>query len=285
MKEKIAFHVNGYVGLIVAILLALVSIVAVISKSVSGIAFGTLGLIIAFVIASSLTVIQPNEAKVLTFFGRYIGTIRDAGLFVTVPLTNKTPVSLRVRNFNSQIIKVNDQQGNPVEISAVIVYKVVDTAQALFNVEDYEHFIAVQSESAIRHVSGEYPYDSFDNPHAKTLRGNSADVSHELTVELQDRLKIAGLKIIETRINHLAYATEIASAMLQRQQASAILSARKIIVKGAVSIAESAIDELEKEGHHKLSPAHEDQMLNNLLVSIINERGTQNVINTDDIKW
>ncbi|QBP18763.1 SPFH domain-containing protein [Acetilactobacillus jinshanensis] len=284
MKEKIAFHVNGYVGLIVAILLALVSIVAVISKSVSGIAFGTLGLIIAFVIASSLTVIQPNEAKVLTFFGRYIGTIRDAGLFVTVPLTNKTPVSLRVRNFNSQIIKVNDQQGNPVEISAVIVYKVVDTAQALFNVEDYEHFIAVQSESAIRHVSGEYPYDSFDNPHAKTLRGNSADVSHELTVELQDRLKIAGLKIIETRINHLAYATEIASAMLQRQQASAILSARKIIVKGAVSIAESAIDELEKEGHHKLSPAHEDQMLNNLLVSIINERGTQNVINTDDIK-
>lgn len=284
MKEKIAFHVNGYVGLIVAILLALVSIVAVISKSVSGIAFGTLGLIIAFVIASSLTVIQPNEAKVLTFFGRYIGTIRDAGLFVTVPLTNKTPVSLRVRNFNSQIIKVNDQQGNPVEISAVIVYKVVDTAQALFNVEDYEHFIAVQSESAIRHVSGEYPYDSFDNPHAKTLRGNSADVSHELTVELQDRLKIAGLKIIETRVNHLAYATEIASAMLQRQQASAILSARKIIVKGAVSIAESAIDELEKEGHHKLSPAHEDQMLNNLLVSIINERGTQNVINTDDIK-
>lgn len=284
MKEKIAFHVNGYVGLIVAILLALVSIVAVISKSVSGIAFGTLGLIIAFVIASSLTVIQPNEAKVLTFFGRYIGTIRDAGLFVTVSLTNKTPVSLRVRNFNSQIIKVNDQQGNPVEISAVIVYKVVDTAQALFNVEDYEHFIAVQSESAIRHVSGEYPYDSFDNPHAKTLRGNSADVSHELTVELQDRLKIAGLKIIETRINHLAYATEIASAMLQRQQASAILSARKIIVKGAVSIAESAIDELEKEGHHKLSPAHEDQMLNNLLVSIINERGTQNVINTDDIK-
>ncbi|XIF20421.1 MAG: SPFH domain-containing protein [Acetilactobacillus jinshanensis] len=235
-------------------------------------------------IASSLTVVQPNEAKVLTFFGRYIGTIRDAGLFVTVPLTNKIPISLRVRNFNSQIIKVNDQQGNPVEISAVIVYKVVDTAQALFNVEDYEHFIAVQSESAIRHVSGEYPYDSFNNPHAKTLRGNSADVSLELTHELQDRLQIAGLKIVETRINHLAYATEIASAMLQRQQASAILSARKIIVKGAVSIAESAIDQLERDEHHKLSPEHKDRMLNNLLVSIINDRGTQNVINTDDIK-
>lgn len=283
MKEKIAFHVNGYLGLIVAVVLALVSLVLVISKLPVGILIGTVGLILAFIIASSLTVIQPNEAKVLTFFGRYIGTIRDAGLFVTVPLTNKVPVSLRVRNFNSQIIKVNDQQGNPVEISAVIVYKVVDTAQALFNVEDYEHFIAVQSESAIRHVSGEYPYDSFNNPNAKTLRGNSADVSRELTDELQDRLRIAGLKIIETRVNHLAYATEIASAMLRRQQASAILSARKIIVKGAVSIAESAIDQLERDEHHQLTPGHKDRMLNNLLVSIINDRGTQNVINTDDI--
>ncbi|WP_436435667.1 SPFH domain-containing protein [Limosilactobacillus reuteri] len=230
--------------------------------------------------STSLTIIQPNEAKVLTFFGNYIGTIRDAGLFMTVPFTNKETVSLRVCNFNSQILKVNDSKGNPVEIAAVIVYKVVDTAKALFSVDDYEQFVQIQSESAVRHVASEYPYDSFEDRDAITLRGNPTEVSERLTAELQERLNVAGVKIIETRLTHLAYATEIASAMLQKQQSSAILSARKIIVEGAVSITEEAIERLSKEANLDLTDEQRLQIINNIMVAIISERGTQPVINT-----
>ena len=240
------------------------------------------GIILAIVIIFStlLTIIQPNEAKVLTFFGNYIGTIRDAGLFMTVPFTDKQRVSLRVCNFNSQILKVNDSKGNPVEIAAVIVYKVVDTAKALFSVDDYEQFVQIQSESAVRHVASEYPYDTFEDDNALTLRSNPTEVSNRLTAELQDRLNVAGVKIIETRLTHLAYATEIASAMLQKQQSAAILSARKIIVEGAVSITEDAIDRLAKEANLNLTDEQRLQIINNIMVAIISERGTQPVINT-----
>ena len=236
--------------------------------------------LIVILFSTSLTIIQPNEAKVLTFFGNYIGTIRDAGLFMTVPFTNKETVSLRVCNFNSQILKVNDSKGNPVEIAAVIVYKVVDTAKALFSVDDYEQFVQIQSESAVRHVASEYPYDSFEDQDAITLRGNPTEVSERLTAELQERLNVAGVKIIETRLTHLAYATEIASAMLQKQQSSAILSARKIIVEGAVSITEEAIERLSKEANLDLTDEQRLQIINNIMVAIISERGTQPVINT-----
>lgn len=232
------------------------------------------------IFSTSLTIIQPNEAKVLTFFGNYIGTIRDAGLFMTVPFTDKQRVSLRVCNFNSQILKVNDSKGNPVEIAAVIVYKVVDTAKALFSVDDYEQFVQIQSESAVRHVASEYPYDTFEDNSALTLRSNPTEVSNRLTAELQDRLNVAGVKIIETRLTHLAYATEIASAMLQKQQSAAILSARKIIVEGAVSITEDAIDRLAKEAKLNLNDEQRLQIINNIMVAIISERGTQPVINT-----
>lgn len=243
----------------------------------------TIGIILFLIVilfSTSLTIIQPNEAKVLTFFGNYIGTIRDAGLFMTVPFTNKETVSLRVCNFNSQILKVNDSKGNPVEIAAVIVYKVVDTAKALFSVDDYEQFVQIQSESAVRHVASEYPYDSFEDQDAITLRGNPTEVSERLTAELQERLNVAGVKIIETRLTHLAYATEIASAMLQKQQSSAILSARKIIVEGAVSITEEAIERLSKEANLDLTDEQRLQIINNIMVAIISERGTQPVINT-----
>ena len=243
----------------------------------------TIGIILFLILilfSTSLTIIQPNEAKVLTFFGNYIGTIRDAGLFMTVPFTNKETVSLRVCNFNSQILKVNDSKGNPVEIAAVIVYKVVDTAKALFSVDDYEQFVQIQSESAVRHVASEYPYDSFEDQDAITLRGNPTEVSERLTAELQERLNVAGIKIIETRLTHLAYATEIASAMLQKQQSSAILSARKIIVEGAVSITEEAIERLSKEANLDLTDEQRLQIINNIMVAIISERGTQPVINT-----
>lgn len=284
MKEKAAFHVNGYLGLLGAIIIGLISLwLMFVSFTRNFPVILTIGIILFLIVilfSTSLTIIQPNEAKVLTFFGNYIGTIRDAGLFMTVPFTNKETVSLRVCNFNSQILKVNDSKGNPVEIAAVIVYKVVDTAKALFSVDDYEQFVQIQSESAVRHVASEYPYDSFEDQDAITLRGNPTEVSERLTAELQERLNVAGVKIIETRLTHLAYATEIASAMLQKQQSSAILSARKIIVEGAVSITEEAIERLSKEANLDLTDEQRLQIINNIMVAIISERGTQPVINT-----
>lgn len=284
MKEKNAFHVNGYLGLLLTIIGTILGAGLVYfgmrQSRLWMIIIGGLILLVVLICCTSLTIIQPNEAKVLTFFGNYIGTIRDAGLFMTVPFTDKERVSLRVCNFNSQILKVNDSKGNPVEIAAVIVYKVVDTAKALFSVDDYEQFVQIQSESAIRHVASEYPYDTFENEDALTLRSNPTEVSDRLTGELQERLNVAGVKIIETRLTHLAYATEIASAMLQKQQSSAILSARKIIVEGAVSITEDAIDRLAKEANLNLTDEQRLQVINNIMVAIISERGTQPVINT-----
>lgn len=284
MKEKNAFHINGYLAFLLTIIVALVAAWlgyrGLTADQVGLTVIGAILLVLVAVAATSLTIIQPNEAKALTFFGNYIGTIRDAGLFLTVPFTEKERVSLRVGNFNSQILKVNDSQGNPVEIAAVIVYRVVDTAKALFAVDDYEQFVQIQSESAVRHVASEYPYDTFEDEDALTLRSNPTEVSDRLTAELQERLNVAGVEIIETRLTHLAYATEIASAMLQKQQSAAILSARKIIVEGAVSITEDAIDRLARETELNLTDAQRLQIINNIMVAIVSERGTQPVINT-----
>lgn len=282
MNEKNVFHINGYLGLLMV--LALFILGGWMAFEGIMLPLAVIIIIVAALAASSLTIISPNQSKVLTFFGRYIGTIREAGLYLTVPLTNKSTVSLRVRNFNSAILKVNDLQGNPVEIAAVIVFKVVDTSKALFSVEDYEQFVEIQSESAIRHVASEYAYDNFGDGEALTLRSNPTEVSNHLTEELQERLDVAGVKIIETRLTHLAYATEIASAMLQRQQSQAILSARKIIVEGAVSITEGAITRLANETDLELSDNQKLQLINNMMVSIINERGSQPVINTGKVE-
>ena len=277
MEEKRVFHVNGYLGLLVALLLLVGGGWGIYQGHYF---LGALLILIALLAGSSLTIVQPNTAKVLTFFGSYVGTIRDAGLFLTIPLTNKEPVSLRVRNFNSQVLKVNDLKGNPIEIAAVIVFKVVDTAQALYAVEDYEAFVEIQAESAVRHVASEYPYDTFEDEAALTLRGNPNEVSAKLTAELQARLAVAGVKVIETRLTHLAYATEIASAMLQKQQSAAILAARQTIVAGAVSIVEDALQQLTRETDLQLSPEQRLTIINNLLVAIVSERGSQPVIET-----
>ena len=277
MEEKRVFHVNGYLGLLVALLLLVGGGWGIYQGHYF---LGALLILIALLAGSSLTIVQPNTAKVLTFFGSYVGTIRDAGLFLTIPLTNKEPVSLRVRNFNSQVLKVNDLKGNPIEIAAVIVFKVVDTAQALYAVDDYEAFVEIQAESAIRHVASEYPYDTFEDEAALTLRGNPNEVSAKLTAELQARLAVAGVKVIETRLTHLAYATEIASAMLQKQQSAAILAARQTIVAGAVSIVEDALQQLTRETDLQLSPEQRLTIINNLLVAIVSERGRQPVIET-----
>lgn len=277
MKEKRVFHVNGYLGLLVVLLLLVGGGWGIYQGHYF---LGALVILIALLAGSSLTIVQPNTAKVLTFFGSYVGTIRDAGLFLTIPLTNKEPVSLRVRNFNSQVLKVNDLKGNPIEIAAVIVFKVVDTAQALYAVEDYEAFVEIQAESAVRHVASEYPYDTFEDEAALTLRGNPNEVSAKLTAELQARLAVAGVKVIETRLTHLAYATEIASAMLQKQQSAAILAARQTIVAGAVSIVEDALQQLTRETDLQLTPEQRLTIINNLLVAIVSERGSQPVIET-----
>jgi hypothetical protein len=287
MKEKQTFHVNGYLALIVLIALMIgggyLFYDGIIRNAVWELVISVVLWIIAILFISSLTIVQPNQAKAILFFGQYLGTIKDNGLFVTVPLTQKINVSLKVKNFNSSLLKVNDSDGNPIEISAVVVFRVVDTAKALFDVDYYQDFVEIQSETAIRHIATQYPYDTF-NDDDLTLRGNTNEVSEELAKELQERLAVAGVEVIETRLNHLAYATEIASAMLQRQQAKAILSARQIIVEGAVSMTQMALEQIEDGQDINFTDDRKVQLINNLLVSIITDKGTQPVINTGDVK-
>jgi len=223
--------------------------------------------------------VAPNEGKVLQFFGRYIGTVRDSGPRWTNPFYSKRGVSLRVRNFESSKLKVNDLDGNPIEIAAVVVWQVVDTAEALFQVNDYEDFVHIQSESALRAMATSYPYDSHDTG-ALSLRSHGKEISDHLQREIQERLASAGVSVIEARITHLAFAPEIAQAMLQRQQASAIIAARTRIVEGAVSMVEMALDQLQKRGVVNLDEERKAAMVSNLLVVLCGERGTQPIVNT-----
>ncbi|MGM0218387.1 SPFH domain-containing protein [Enterococcus sp. AZ126] len=286
MEEKKTFHINGYIALVVLVILIIIGgyfmYGGLTDERFVMIAIGLVLWGISALFLSSLTIVSPNQAKAILFFGQYLGTIKDNGLFVTTPLTQKINVSLKVRNFNSSLLKVNDSDGNPVEISAVVVFKVVDTAKALFDVDRYQDFIEIQSETAIRHIATQYPYDTFNDDDV-TLRGNTTEVSEEMAKELQERLAVAGVEVIETRLNHLAYATEIASAMLQRQQAKAILSARQIIVEGAVSMTQMALEQIEDGQEINFTDDRKVQLINNLLVSIITDKGTQPVINTGDV--
>ncbi|MDR2278245.1 MAG: SPFH domain-containing protein [Vagococcus sp.] len=287
MKEKNTFHINGYLGLFILLIMVLgggwLFYLTIINETLAtGIIAALLWIISGFFI-SSLTIVGPNQAKAILFFGKYLGTIKDNGLFITTPLTHKITISLKVKNFNTALLKVNDSDGNPIEISAVVVFKVVDSAKALFSVDDYRNFVAIQSETALRHIASQYPYDTFEEEDI-TLRGNTTEVSEKLKIELEERLAIAGVEVIETRLNHLAYATEIASAMLQRQQARAILSARQTIVEGAVSMTQMALEQIEDGQDIQFTDDRRVQLINNLLVSIITDKGTQPVINTGDVK-
>ena len=276
MIEKKVFQVNGFIGVLSIVVLVGLSVWLLINEQF---AFAIPLLAIAILLASGITIVQPNKAAVVTFFGKYLGSIRTNGLYLTVPLSLRRNVSLRVRNFNSKRLKVNDVEGNPIEIAAVIVFKVVDSAKAVFDVENYEEFVEIQSETAIRHVATKYPYDTFENVEL-TLRGNAEEVSNELTTDLQERLNVAGVEVIEARLTHLAYSTEIAQAMLQRQQATAIISARQKIVEGAVGMAQMAIKQLEADQTIELDDERKVQMVNNLLVAIVAEKPAQPVINT-----
>ncbi|MGG5337788.1 SPFH domain-containing protein/band 7 family protein [Enterococcus pernyi] len=287
MKEKKAFTIKGYIGLFIILLMFVVGILLFfigVARFLVG--FSIVGIflwLLVFLAISGLTVVSPNQAKAIVFFGQYIGTIRESGFFLTIPFAQKINLSLKVRNFNSSLLKVNDLDGNPIEISAVVVFKVVDTAKALFDVANYHQFVEIQSETAIRHIASQYPYDTF-NEDDLTLRGNTTAISDELAKELQERLSVAGVEVLETRLNHLAYATEIASAMLQRQQAKAILSARQTIVEGAVTMTQMALEQIEAGQDITFTDDRKIQLINNLLVSIITDKGTQPVINTGNNK-
>jgi hypothetical protein len=226
--------------------------------------------------------VQPNQGLVMQLFGRYAGSVRDEGLRWTNPFYAKRPVSLRVRNFESSKLKVNDNDGNPIEIAAVVVWQVVDTAEAVFCVDDYENFAQIQTESALRQMAQSYAYDSHD-PKEPSLRSHADVVNLHLRDEIQTRLGKAGVEVIEARISHLAYAQEIAQAMLQRQQAGAIIAARTRIVEGAVSMVEMALDELGKRGVVDLDNERRAAMVSNLLVVLCGERGTQPVVNTGSL--
>jgi regulator of protease activity HflC (stomatin/prohibitin superfamily) len=235
--------------------------------------------ILAFLSGAGLFTVQPNQGVVLILFGSYVGTVRQSGWWWTNPFNTRKRISLRVRSLNGATIKVNDQAGNPVEIAAVVVWKVRETAQATFDVEDFEAFVTVQSETAVRHLATEYSYD--DPAHdAISLRGNTDKVSEFLRAELQERLRQAGVEVVEARLSHLAYAPEIAGAMLQRQQASAIIAARQKIVDGAVGMVEMALERLAANKTVDLDPERKAAMVSNLLVVLCGERAVTPVLNT-----
>ena len=236
-------------------------------------------LIIFFLTTSGFIVVQPNDSRVLILFGKYTGTVRQSGFYWVNPFTVRKKVSLRIRNFNSQKIKVNDLHGNPIEIGAVIVWKVIDSAKAVFDVENYEQFVDIQSETAIRQLASEYPYDvtEEDKP---SLRGTPQEIAESLKKTLQTRLEVAGVDIIESRISYLAYAQEIAQAMLRRQQAQAIIAARTKIVEGAVGMVEMALKALSEQKIVTLDEDKKATMVNNLMVALVSETDAQPVINT-----
>lgn len=280
MKEKSAWSLNGFLVLIMVLALLGTGITLLINLKL----FGIVLLAVGIILMTGIQVVQPNRAYAVTFFGSYIGTIREPGLWFTLPFSLRKAVSLRVRNFNSKTLKVNDTEGNPIEIAAVVVFKVVDTAKAIFDVDKYEQFVEIQSETALRHVASRYPYDTFEHTGTGySLRGNAEEVAQELAQELQQRLMLAGVEVTEARLTHLAYSTEIAGAMLQRQQANAILAARQIIVDGAMGMVQMAIERLDKENVVKLDEERKAAMINNLLVAIVSDRSAQPVINTGSL--
>ena len=224
-------------------------------------------------------IVQPNQAAVMQFFGKYVGSERASGLRWANPFYSKKVVTLRVRNFESSKLKVNDLEGSPIEIAAVVVWQVHDAAEAVFNVDDYENFVQVQSEAALRQTATSYPYD-LQEEHTVALRSHSKEINEHLCNEVQERLAQAGLTVIEARVSHLAYAPEIAQAMLQRQQAAAIIAARTRIVEGAVSMVHMALEQLAHKGVVHLDEERKAAMVSNLLVVLCGERGTQPIVNT-----
>jgi regulator of protease activity HflC (stomatin/prohibitin superfamily) len=276
--EKTANKLKGFLMLFILITLIAIDVYYLLNISKIGLYIIPL-ILITIIVGSGFIVIQPNDSRVLILFGKYIGTVRNDGFWWVNPFTVRRRVSLRIRNFNSQKIKVNDFHGNPIEIGAVVVWRVVDSAKAVFDVENYEQFVDIQSETAIRQLASEFPYDVTDED-KPSLRGTPQEIADSLKRMLQQRLEIAGVEIIEARISHLAYAPEIAQAMLRRQQAQAIIAARTKIVEGAVGMVEMALKALSEQNIVRLDEDKKATMVNNLMVALVSETEAQPVINT-----
>jgi regulator of protease activity HflC (stomatin/prohibitin superfamily) len=291
VDEHPAWAVSGFLALLGAVAMLgvtiwqIIRIVDAVQQGASltvPITIGVVAFVLMVLLAMPMVVIAPGETRVVQFFGRYIGTVRRTGLTWVVPLSTHRRVSVRVRNFETNTLKVNDADGNPVEIAAIVVWQVADTAKAVFAVDDYESFVSVQSESALRHVTTTHPYDD-SGEHATSLRGSTDVVSAELAHEVAQRVSVAGVEIIEVRISHLAYAAEIAQAMLQRQQAGAIVAARSRIVDGAVGMVEMALERLEREEVVVLDDERKAAMVSNLLVVLCGDQKATPVVNTGSL--
>lgn len=286
MKEQNVSSISGIPMLLAILAGALICSIGLINgiANTNSLTIGAsmLAGLILFVMLFGLFMIEPNQAAVLSLFGKYIGTAKEPGLRWNNPFYAKKKISLRVRNFESSKLKVNDLEGSPIEIAAVVVWQVVDSAEAVYNVDDYESFVHIQTESALRAMATSYPYDQHEEGKI-SLRSHAAEIAKHLTEEIQERLSQGGMSVIEARISHLAYAPEIAQAMLQRQQASAIIAARTRIVEGAVSMVEMALSELSKRNVVDLDPERRAAMVSNLLVVLCGERGTQPIVNAGSI--
>jgi regulator of protease activity HflC (stomatin/prohibitin superfamily) len=286
IREKTKTVTSGYTMIVVLLVAqfatAYAIFVAVRAMSIGGLVVTILASTVVLVCWAGLFMVHPNEAKVLQLFGKYVGTTHEPGLKWANPFFAKSAVSTRIRNFESGQLKVNDSQGSPIEIAAVVVWKVFDTAEALFEVDDYEEFVRIQSESALRNLSTTYPYEPHEGE-GTALRSHPSEIAQALREEIQDRLEKAGVTVIEARISHLAYAPEIANAMLRRQQASAIIAARQLIVRGAVGMVDMALDELRDKDVVELDEERKAAMVSNLLVVLCSEESAQPVLNTGSL--
>jgi len=275
--EKVIVPQSGYTMILSFLVLLTLTVVSFFTPWAL---LGLIFLVPLILIASGFFIVNPNGSKVLVLFGNYQGTVKKNGFYWSNPFLIKTAVSLRARNFDSERLKVNDKLGNPIMISVILVWQVNDTFKAAFDVDDYEKFVRVQSDSAVRKMAGSYPYDNMDDPSEITLRSGMEEVNHKLEAEITERLEIAGIRVIEARIGYLAYATEIASAMLRRQQATAIVAARHKIVEGAVGMVEMALEQLSKKQIITLDEDKKAAMVSNLMVVLCSDKDASPVLNT-----
>lgn len=280
--EKILNPRSGYLALLLGVVLIIGVVPAIIY---TGFVFLIIPVIITTIlIVKGIYMINPNEAKVMNLFGKYVGSVRDNGLFWINPFYSKQKISLRARNFDSERVKVNDKMGNPILISVILVWKVSETYKAVYEVDNYESFVKVQTDSAVRKLAGQYPYDNFDDEQVEiTLRSGVEEVNTSLERELDERLSMAGIEVLEARIGYLAYAPEIASAMLKRQQAEAVVAARVKIVEGAVGMVEIALEQLSKKGLVDLDSEKKATMVSNLMVVLCSDKDATPVVNTGSL--
>lgn len=291
VRERVAFGSSGMsvLGLVILAVLGSITLVVIGLLRLSDTDGDTLGIVLlvlgfllliaAAVLSTGLIMVAPGEARVLQFLGRYVGTMRTDGLRWVIPFTHRRRISTRIRNHETAVTKVNDGDGNPIEIAAVVVWRITDTARAVFEVDDYDEFVNIQTETAVRHIATSYPYDAHGDEQL-SLRENASEITEKLSLEIAARVEAAGVEVIESRITHLAYASEIAGAMLRRQQAGAVVAARQRIVEGAVGMVQLALQKLAEEDVVDLDEERKATMVSNLLVVLCSDRETQPVVNT-----